>query len=108
MNANPLIEAAVKRLRLADDALRFLSEIQAETLKEAGEALVAAREALEAVRAKRRIMQVTGTTEAGDILALTTDGEVWRLHRFKDLDCWDQHDPLPEAPPGATPVDQGA
>jgi hypothetical protein len=102
MSTNPELEAAVKRLRLADDALRFLSEIQAETMKEAAEALAEAREALEAVRAKRKILQVTGAAE-GDILALTTDGEVWRLHTYKDLEIWSPVDPLPEEPPGASP-----
>jgi hypothetical protein len=40
-------------------------------------------------------MQVTGA-EGGDILALTADGALWRLHQFKDMDVWDQVDPLPE------------
>jgi hypothetical protein len=123
---NPELEAAVKRLRLADDALRFLSEIQKETMEElteakrslearrriiqvageeAREALLEAKRALEAVQAPRRIMQVTGLAE-GDILALTTDGEVWRLHFFKDLHVWDQVDPLPGSPVTATRAEE--
>jgi hypothetical protein len=39
MSTNPDLAAAVKRLRLADDALRFLSKIQSETMQEASEAL---------------------------------------------------------------------
>jgi hypothetical protein len=42
---NPDLAAAVERLRIAGDALRFLSEIQAETMKEASEALEEAKEA---------------------------------------------------------------
>jgi hypothetical protein len=44
-------------------------------------------------------MQVTGATDGGDIVALTADGELWRLHTFKDMDVWDQL----EQPPGASP-----
>jgi hypothetical protein len=101
MNTNPDIAAAVKRLRIASDALKFLAENVQETMQEATEALAEAKEALESVRAKRRIMQVTGA--ADDVLALTTDGVLWRLHTFKDLEIWSPVDPLPEEPPVASP-----
>jgi hypothetical protein len=88
-----------ERLRIASDALKFLADNVAETMEEATTALAEAKEALGAVRAKRRIMQVTGTTEGGDTLALTTDGSLWRLHTFKDLEIWSPVDPLPEGSP---------
>jgi hypothetical protein len=93
---NPDLAAAVERLRIAADALRFLSEIQAETMREATEALAEAKEAVGALRAPRRVVQVTGAEADGDVVALTADGELWRLHTFKDMDVWDQVDPLPE------------
>jgi hypothetical protein len=127
MNANPDIAAAAERLRIADDSLRFLSEMMEEAgeafteakrsletrrrivkvaCEESREALLEAKRALEAVRAPRRILQVTGLAEGGDIIALTTDGEVWRLHFFKDLHVWNQVDPLPGSPVTATRAEE--
>jgi hypothetical protein len=81
--ANPDLAAALKRLRLADDALRFLSEIQKETMQEASEALTEAKTAIEGLRAPRRAVQVAPASEQGEFLALASDGTLWRGHIFK-------------------------
>jgi hypothetical protein len=95
---------AIQRLRIASDALKFLADNVSETLMEASSALAEAKRSIEQVRAPRRIMQVCGV-EGGDVCALTTDGALWRLHRFKDLDVWDQMDDLPEEAPTSKEVE---
>jgi H+/gluconate symporter-like permease len=88
MNTNEL-QAAVERLRLAADALRFLSSNIDETMAEASAALAAAQEAIESVRAPPRITQVAAG-EGGELFALANDGSLWQHHRVRDLDMWDQ------------------
>jgi hypothetical protein len=86
---NPDLAAAVERLRIAGDALRFLSEIQAETMKEASEALEAPMHAV--------LQRLDRPNYLGDLkparpyrpynsaLALPLSGNEWRVARLGEL-----------------------